>query len=140
MCLVRNKKHEDLLLQERNPEDWVIVWKLIDVYSDGLFTPYQGKHIKNQTIIANNKKKVFLPLGHSFSNLQKDKECHIIDKGAIHVYKTKKIARSKRLWKSIVFKAYAQVKDIVGVGTYDVATRKLILDDNDWKKFHEKTR
>lgn len=140
MCLIRNKACEDLLLKKRNPNDWVIVWKVLGQYLDGLHTPYQVILITKQKIIAYPKEKKFPPLGHSFSTRERNNDKDIIRVGAIHAYKTEAIAQINKPSESKIFKAYTQVKDIVGVGESDVATRKLILDDKQWRQYHASTR
>lgn len=140
MCLFRDKAYEDLLLKERNPNDWVIVWKVLDQCIDRLYTPYQSTCITEQTIIAYPKEKKFHPLGYSFSTRERNNAKYIIGVGAIHAYKTKAIAQRNKPLESKIFKAYTQVKDIVGVGESDIATRKLILDDKQWMQYYASTR
>lgn len=140
MCLFRSRKHENILLKKRNPDDWVIVWKALDPYENRLYTPYQATCITEQTIIAHPKEKKFHPLGYSFSTRERNNAKYIIGVGAIHAYKTKAIAQRNKPLESKIFKAYTQVKDIVGVGESDVATRKLILDDKQWRQYHASTR
>lgn len=139
MCLIRVKKHEDYLLQKRKPNDWVIVWKILDPRQKKLYTPFERVRVKTQTITAKPENKIFPSLGYSFSVEEHCDEKDLIQKGAIHAYKTKKLAQKRKFKGDIIFKAFTQVIDIVGVGFEDVATRKLIIDDKQWKKYHEKT-
>lgn len=126
MCLYNDPQASKVWLKENKDKPFIVVFKRFNVWSKGLFTPYQLRSVDLTTNVFKSDSKC---KGGRFSNKR------VISRG-IHCYENKQTAKTWQQRREIVVKMHALPEDFIGyypLGKELVFT-KLYFPDDVWAK------